>query len=535
MPALSTRTPRIAALALCIAMLVGVASWHVSGALTAGFSGADEPAHFLNTLVIARYAADAAGSNPMAYATEFYLHYPKISIGHWPPGYYAALAPLLMILPANPATAFAINLVASALPAAFAAVLLDRVAGARAALAGAALCALTPVALEGQAFFMLDQPLAAACMAALLLWLAHVHKPAWWKVMLFAGTAAFAVLIKGNGWLLLLVPPIHLALTRRWDILRSPWPWIAAALAAGLVGPWYWLTAGISADGFNYAPGPVYAAKALAFDLRYLSDNVTIVGLVLAGYGAWTGWRARRDDPERWLILAGCIALVAATLALQSIVPVDLDPRYMAPALPPLIVLALVGARGLVRRFAQPVLLVPLALLLAAPGLAHLATREAKVDLRLADVAASATTNEAWMIDGTSGAEGAFAVELAIRDREHAGYMIRASNILARSDFMANDYRLATRDPAAVLARVRALGVSGIAIVRIADQPAFPHSALLRAALLSPGSGYRRTALLPHGNRPGTTEIYRPLVPTRPDVPAIRALGLPAKAGGLSG
>jgi hypothetical protein len=35
----------------------------------------------------------------MAYATEFYLHYPKISIGHWPPGYYAALAPLFMVLP----------------------------------------------------------------------------------------------------------------------------------------------------------------------------------------------------------------------------------------------------------------------------------------------------------------------------------------------------------------------------------------------------------------------------------------------------
>lgn len=526
---------RIAALALAIAMLIGVAAWHVSGALTAGFSGADEPAHFLNAAVIARYAADAAGSNPMAYATEFYLHYPKISIGHWPPGYYAALAPLLMIFPATPATAFAINLVVSALPAAFAAVLLNRVAGARAALAGAALCALTPVALEGQAFFMLDQPLAAACMAALLLWLAHVHKPAWWKVMLFAGTAAFAVLIKGNGWLLLLVLPIHLALTRRWDVLRSPWPWIAAALAAVIVGPWYWLTAGIAADGFNYSPGPAYAARALAFDLRYLSDNVTIVGLVLAGYGAWRGWRARRDDAQRWSVLAGCIALIAATLALQSIVPVDLDPRYMAPALPPLIVLTLVGAGDLVRRFARPLLLAPFALLLAAPGLAHLASREAKVDLRLAEVARLALPDEAWMIDGTSGAEGAFAVELAIRDREHAGYMIRASNILARSDFMANDYRLATRDPAAVLARVRALGVSGIAIVRIADQPAFPHSALLRAALLSPGSGYRRTALLPHGNRPGTTEIYRPLVPTRPDVPAIRALGLPAKAGGLSG
>ncbi|HZF44078.1 MAG TPA: glycosyltransferase family 39 protein [Sphingomonadaceae bacterium] len=527
-----TRSVRLALGALLVALLAGAASLWVSGAWRAGLSGADEPAHFLNTLVIARYAADALGSDPMAYATEFYLHYPKISIGHWPPGYYAALAPLFMVLPPTPATAMAVNLVLAALPAVIAGLLAARVLGTRLGLLVAALCALTPVALEGFAFFMLDQPLAAAALAATGLWIAFVGRPRAWVVLLFGLVAAWAVLIKGNGWLLLFVPPIHLALTGRWRVLASPWPWLAALLAALVVGPWYWLTAGIAADGFNYQPGPVYAAQALGYNFGALSDNVTPLGLALAAWGLWRGWQARADG-NAWSILSGCAALVLATLLLQSLVPVDLDARYMAPALPPLIVLAVYGARDVMARFGRPNLAVPVALVLAVPGVVHLATREPKVDLRLADVAAQTRAGDAWLIDGTSGAEGALAAEMAIRDREAKSYMIRASSLLARSDFMGSRYALAYTDPAAIRARLRELGVSGIAVVRAQNQPAFPHSALLRRALLE--QGWRRTAVLAHGGRAGTTEIFRPAAPVVPDTRAIRALGVPAKAKGLSG
>jgi 4-amino-4-deoxy-L-arabinose transferase-like glycosyltransferase len=310
----------------------------------------------------------------------------------------------------------AVNLVLAALPAVIAGLLAARVLGTRLGLLVAALCALTPVALEGFAFFMLDQPLAAAALAATGLWIAFVGRPRAWVVLLFGLVAAWAVLIKGNGWLLLFVPPIHLALTGRWRVLASPWPWLAALLAALVVGPWYWLTAGIAADGFNYQPGPVYAAQALGYNFGALSDNVTPLGLALAAWGLWRGWQERADG-DAWSVLAGCAALLFATLLLQSLVPVDLDARYMAPALPPLIVLAVYGARDVMARFGRQSLAVPLALLLAVPGVIHLATREPKVDLRLADVAAQARPGEAWLIDGTSGAEGALAAEMAIRDR----------------------------------------------------------------------------------------------------------------------
>ena len=528
---------RIALAALLIAIAAGIVSMAVSKAWSAGFSGADEPAHYLNSLFIAQYVREALGSNPMAFATEYYLHYPKISIGHWPPAYYALLSPVFLLFPATPQTALGINLLLAALPAVLAALLLARLQRPTIALAGALLCALTPVALEGWAFFMLDQPLAAIALAATILWIDYVARPAWWRVFAFALLAATAVLIKGNGWLLLFVPPIHLALTSRWRVLASPSPWLSGLLAAAVVGPWYWLTAGISADGFNYSPGPAYAWQALRFNLGAVGDNITLAGLALAAYGAVAEWQRRAETARRWNIAAACLALILATLLLQSLVPVDLDPRYMAPALPPLIVLALTGACAAFHkgRRALAAAAALLALLIAYPGLAHLIEREPKIDLRLEEAAAQIGAQPSvWVIDGTSGAEGAFIAAMAVRDPKLQSYAIRSSRLLAQSDFMGDEYRLATDDPAQVRAQLQQLGIEAIVIARIGGDPAYPHSALLLRAIAAPGSPYRLAARLPHRNRAGVTEVYRSIVPVRVNAPPIRELGLPSKAAAIS-
>lgn len=519
--------------AFLVALVAGLVAMAVSEAWAAGFSGADEPAHFLNSWFVAQYLQQALGSDPMGFAAEYYLHYPKISIGHWPPAFYALLSPFLLIFPASPETAFALNLLISSLPALFAAMLLSRLDRPAIALACALAVSLTPVAVEGYSFFMLDQAIAAAALGATILWLSHAERPRPWKGLGFALISAAAVLIKGNAWLLLFVPPIHLLLTGHWQLLRSPWPWLAGLLAALIVGPWYWLTAGISADGFNYAPGLEYAWQALRFNGAALFANLGLA-LPLALWALVRGWRGRKDAPQSWNMVAGCAALAAATLLIQSLVPVDLDARYMAPALPPLLILAFLGLSDLLPRHRYPALLLGTFLILL-PGIAHLAWREPKIDLRLGEAAAAlaSPSPSAWVIDGTSGAEGAFIAAMAVRDPALQSYAIRSSRLLAESDFMGAEYKLAAAAPAEILARLETLGVNGIVLARIGNQPAFPHSALLRQALASPASPYRLVAALPHRNRPGVTEIYRLPQPAAMNAPAIRALGLPSKAGAV--
>jgi hypothetical protein len=244
-------------------------------------------------------------------------------------------------------------------------------------------------------------------------------------------------------------------------------------------------------------------------------------------------------------MVSGCLSLVLATLTLQSLVPVDIVDRYMAPALPPLVVLALVGAIRVISWVSARAgslmatgfgTMIALAMLL--PGALHLMHRTPKVDLHMAEVAPHATegTGSAiWIIDGTSGAEGAFIAEMATRDPALHHYAARASKVFARSNFMGTQYQLKFADGDAVLAELRRLGVQGVVLVHIGNNQAFPHSRQLAEALAMPDSPFRRTLTVTHGNRPGFTEVFESVVPATANIVALRRLGMPAKAAGIPG
>jgi len=45
----------------------------------------DESVHFLNALVLRDYLTNSFGTNPVSFASNYYLHYPKIAPLVWPP------------------------------------------------------------------------------------------------------------------------------------------------------------------------------------------------------------------------------------------------------------------------------------------------------------------------------------------------------------------------------------------------------------------------------------------------------------------
>ena len=532
---------RFLCLAYLCAVLVGALAVFAAKSYLSGFSGADEPSHFLNGYFVADYIARHFGSNPMGAATDFYVHYPKISIGHWPPAYYGILGLVFLVLPPTLPVIFAVNVLFAALPAIGVAAALSMLADRRAALAGALVYAVTPLVLEGYVMFMADQPLTACLVAATAVWIAFSVRPGWGSALAFALLAATAVLIKGNGWLVVFIPVFHILLTANWKLLLSVRLYVAAALAAAIVVPWYMLTAKIAADGFNYQAGLPYATKALLYNLQALGRNVTPVGGLLALYAIVAEFRARRLDPWRWTIVSAVISLLLATLLLQSLVPVDIVERYMAPALPAVVVLAVLGAVRLLSRLrtntpAPALAGAALAVVMAVPGIVHLVQRVPKADTGIAAVTdrLAAAKPVLTVIDGSASTEGWFIADMAVHDSALRGYVVRASKLLADSNFMGTTYSLKYHDTADVLAELHRLGVQHIVIVREGGKDAYPHSAQMRAALARADSGFRLGQSLPHQYRSGVTEVYDAVDPSRPDVAAVRNMGLPAKATALT-
>ncbi|SRR6056297_1101626 len=48
----------------------------------------DEPAHFVTGVMVTEYLRGAEFTAPVEFAEAFYLRYPKVAFGHWPPLFY---------------------------------------------------------------------------------------------------------------------------------------------------------------------------------------------------------------------------------------------------------------------------------------------------------------------------------------------------------------------------------------------------------------------------------------------------------------
>ena len=52
----------------------------------------DAPAHYVTGVMVYDYLRLAAGSSPVHFAEAYYVRFPKVAFGHWPPAYYAIQA-----------------------------------------------------------------------------------------------------------------------------------------------------------------------------------------------------------------------------------------------------------------------------------------------------------------------------------------------------------------------------------------------------------------------------------------------------------
>jgi hypothetical protein len=474
---------------LIAAILLGLASLLIAratGGLSPSLINPDEGGHYVNALFLGDWIR-AGFPSPMAFAQDYYAHFPRLSIGHWPPGWYMIEAPWFAVMRPSPYGALLLSAFVAGLPSGAIVWAFARMGRLRLGFALAAFYVLLPLVVDGGRYLLLDQPVALVVALATIAWARAAERPGWGRFLVFALLAAACPLVKGNGALIALVPAIDIALTGRWRLLRLPALWGAALVTLVLVVPWYWLSFKISAGGFNYDPGLAYAALAMSANATVVYANFGIGGIALALLGAVSAFRSSGPEARIGRL---AISVVAATLILQSTVPAALEPRYVTPLLPWLVVLAGIGIvtlwqAGTAPRAAGAVL----GVMAVAPAALALWTIAPKPDIGAPELArAMVREGGIWLVDGRAGGEGALIAEAAYADNGAKRVWIsRASQWLSSSDFMGRDYVLTATSPEAAREVLDRIGVAGVVSIAEKHQPAYPHSVVLNRAVNAGG------------------------------------------------
>ena len=199
----------------------------------------DEPAHLVTGLMVYDYCTTAFGSSPVPFAEEYYLHYPKVAIGHWPPGFYLLQTVWYLFAGISKVSA---TMLSGLIAGATVCCLYRRLRRRN----GLPIAVLTITVLLGQPLIRAHSILIMSDMAHCLFALLAVCSLSDFfdaqksrHALGFAVWSVFAILTKPLGLSLALFVPLCAIVTGRTALLRNRKLLMAGAFIAALTAPYY--------------------------------------------------------------------------------------------------------------------------------------------------------------------------------------------------------------------------------------------------------------------------------------------------------
>lgn len=443
-----------------------------TGAYRAQFSGyPDEPGHFTTGLMLRDYVAQGFPGNPVRYAENYYLHYPKVALGHWPPLFHILEAAWLLVFPVSWTSVMALMAVYCAIDAALLYAWVAPQFGTAAGFAVGALFLFVPLVRAQTAMVMAEGLLIIFVLAATFAWARFLETKSWKAAALFGVFASLGILVKGNGWALALVPPLSILFTRNLRLVKSWAFWLPVAIVALFCMPWQIVTAHLVEQGWSGNAGAAYFAFAIASFCQGLWMELTppILLLAMAGIAATVtrrGGMAARP--------AAMLALVCGVLIFHSITPTGPEIRHVLAAFPALLTFVPAGVMAIAAVLKKRgfVILGRPIVLSAIAGLFFAAEAPAAAPLRSFgfEQAANYLTSRPELKDAvtlTSSddlGEGLMIAETELREKRPGHYMLRATKLLARVDWSDLHYTALYRSTAAVRRELNEIPVDALII-----------------------------------------------------------------------
>jgi len=504
-----------AALVALFVLFTAAAAWlqWANGAYQSEFGEeADAAAHYVTSLMVRDYLASGLPAPPLQYARDYYQHYPKIGLGHWPPMFYAIQAGWMLLFGISRTSVLAFQAAITGLlaTAMFAAARREMPAVLGAAAAGLLLVHPTTQRLAREVM----SELLTATLIFLALW-------CWWRFLetearryaaAFGVLAGMALLTKGTAAMLVPVPILSLVLAGNYRLLGHRWFWLSGLLAGAIAGPWYAMAPGAMHE--RAIPDVISANEAYVVrsGLRYLSlAGHGVAVWVAVGLAALIGGRLLRRLPVRGIWAVGASALLAMAL-LRTVVPPAREIRHLLNVLPFWLLFAAGGiwwalSLGPLKRTAAHWRALAAALILVG-----LYAREFRPPPRkdcggYAEVARAILARPEWnrsviLVSSDAPGEGMLISELAMRERRPGHIVLRGSKVLSVTSWFGWNARPLFSGPAEVGEFLRAVPVG---LVVLDGEPVRPpaHHYQLQLALRSGAGSWELIGHFPQRRRPG--------------------------------
>ncbi len=465
------RAEAVAACALfCLLLVAAVAlQWH-AGAYASDFAGhPDEAAHAVSSLAILDYFRLGFPSNPVRFAERYYVHFPRLAIGHWPPLFHATEAAWMLVAGRGRTALLSPLAVWMACLGAAMFAWTRRHSGLTAAVVCVPLVLSTPFLAASLSIVTPDILLGFIVFCAAAVWGAYIQSRRRRDLLIFIALAIAAVATHPRGLVVGLVP-----LVSAWLLAEKgkfPWrPFLVSVLVSVvlLLPRLYRGAASIQAASIALDAGGYLALAWRAFGWP---------AIVLAAAGAAAIFLQRSADRRGLAFLA----LGVSAFLFHSMTGTTMEPRYLVTLVPALTICAAAGWRLLWRMPVAAGALVAVRFVLVAGAVFVAAANLSRV-ARKADTGYARLPAEDHLVSVVAGDpehEGAYVAEAALRDRRMRRIVLRASKMLASSTWAGRQYRAKFADPAEIRSWLDDMGAS---LVVVQETSRVPHvGQLLRA------------------------------------------------------
>ncbi len=434
----------------------------------------DEPAHLITGLMVRDYVVSGIKVPPMQFAENYYLHYPKVGFGIWPPLFHFTEGAWFLIVPPSRASAFALQALITALLAATLAFTALRMFGWILAVAAGAAFVAVPTVQTYTGMVMADNLMALLAFWAMLAFVAYVKDRRMSRAILFGALVGLALMTKSNAACLAILPVVSLVLLRRYRYLYSLQLIVAGLVALAIALPWQLLvirlwTGTVTAHSYSWE----YGLHMLAV---HAAMYLTIPGVVVGAF-AVLGFvdkvvlpYLRHTIEPLWASNTGLLV----ALFLFGLAPLPPEPRYHVASIASMALFAAAGVNWLATRRWGALLPRPESHLawrkftLVAVGAGVFAVTTFAIPKRVGygftEVARAVTSNpdlhdSVLLVSSAGFGEGIFIPEIALLEARPTHYVLRASKILSTSRWDSDSYELLYPTPEAMMTYLQSIPV----------------------------------------------------------------------------